>query len=146
MEETDVPKIRNEKQRAEGMKILKHSSSNNWSKNSRFLLDGKKEKNESSVSAGFCLSHLCLYSIWANMAKQASFKQARPPQWKELSPVQLHSHQLGLCLSPLHQSTLTPSPDVTPCSQEWANLGLHDGPPGWDMRSENDILLYSDKY
>lgn len=62
------------------MKILKHSSSNDWSKNSHFLLDGRKEENEASVSAGFCLLNLCPYGIWDNMAKQASFKQARPPQ------------------------------------------------------------------
>lgn len=80
MEDTDVPKIRNKRQWSEGMKILKHSTSNNWSKNSHGLLDVWKEENGASVSAGFYLLNLCPYSIWDYMAKQASFKQARPPQ------------------------------------------------------------------
>lgn len=133
MVDTEIPKIRNKRQRAEGKKILKHSSSNNWSKNSHCLLDGRKEENERSVSAGFYLLNLCPYSI-RDMAKQASFKQARPPQWKELSPIQLHSHQLGLCLPPLHWSTLAPSLDITVFSHGWADVGLCDGPPGYEIR------------
>lgn len=86
MQDRNVPKIRNKRQRVEGVEILKHSRSNNWSKNSHFLHEGRKEENEASVSARFYLLNLCLFSIWDNMAIQSLFLtsrsgyQARPPQ------------------------------------------------------------------
>jgi len=86
MQDSDVPKIRNKRERAEGGETLKHSRSNNWSKNSHFLHEGKKEENEASVSARFYLLNLCLFSIRDSTAIQSLFSssqpayQARPPQ------------------------------------------------------------------
>lgn len=87
MQEQGCTKIRNKRQRAEGVEILEHSRSNNWSKNSHFLYEGRREENEASVSASFYLLNLCLFSIWDNMVIQVSLSNQLAQLPSQTSPV-----------------------------------------------------------
>lgn len=108
-------KNQNKHQRAEGVETLEHSISNNWSKNSHFLHEGRKEENGASVSAEVYLLNSCLFSMWDNTAIQSLFLtsqsgyQARTPQGKVLSPPQSHSHWLRLLIPLASVHTYTQS-------------------------------------
>lgn len=116
-----------------------------------FLHEGRKEENEASVSARFYLLNLCLFSNWHTMAIQFLFLtsqsgyEARPPQWKGLSPAQLHSHWLQLTAHPCIGPHLHPAQMSLWCGHRWADTGSYDGSHGWDMQTENDTLLYRGK-